>query len=875
MRKNKVCDGKPDCDDKSDEAMTPWDGCNLFPNYTDWCTSWAGERHVSCPPREATCIPVTMLISINNSDPGSCHVCPDPGQWRCDNGQCIDGALRRDGRPDCVDGSDEARVRIHWDDVLIAALTIVLILLLVSFFLKIDVMKCCFAEGDEVDGMEDSQEDESLYNDSDIPIDLIELLDNKVNWEDIERDENQKSATVFKSLKSTVLPKAKELYHVVKRDTIQYHHLYMYLANRYPTVAELGKVTKQFLKWEMSLHNLNKREVLRFWRLHLGTSHQTRTIIRSVADENKWLQKVQDQIYPIRLILRNCRRQMWQLQPLEDDTLYKISSLLWTASVPFIEGCFFLAERLKNLIFINMFYKALTDLSRGEPTKHPFEYFLVIAMSLSVAVTQFLFILYSIYFSEEIFECGKKASTLKKWLIKVFAAILSPFVPIFILSNHIYHDSKLHRNRRLLQTFNHQIVIKEKTNDNQPDPEEGETVSVENEGRRDRIKLYKRCYKEESKSMLFRKLYSYYRVTSAVLESCTVIVCLLLLLIVTARTSMEIHLIEGVEQKLYRFFNIKNSSGVLSELNLMRDVVILGSVLYSVAIILTALVKYWYQSKNLSISFKGQITLALYMVFLAINKITTFVSLFSLVRHSDENDDQSGGLTLTLAIIIFALINSLRFSLVFVYKCFFNDGQNIWDKCRGGGGNNEKGDRVPRGWEAGDIMDKWINVLVNSLVVIPFIFQRQPLEVLKSIEKKFNVSRPGKNQGTKQNNHLNNAKTKEKIDEFFREQILKIWEEDPNTKLDIRTVRNRMWNTRSSRSKISPMTGEEIDIKIRYTLESLEEAGLVNKPLLNPVPTKREYFWLFMIVILENLIALIVEAAAGGFGTTKVNILSN
>ena len=31
------------------------------------------------------------------------------------------------------------------------------------------------------------------------------------------------------------------------------------------------------------------------------------------------------------------------------------------------------------------------------------------------------------------------------------------------------------------------------------------------------------------------------------------------------------------------------------------------------------------------------------------------------------------------------------------------------------------------------------------------------------------------------------------------------------------------------------------------------------QPLLNPVQTKREYFWLFLIVIIENAIALVVE----------------
>ena len=67
------------------------------------------------------------------------------------------------------------------------------------------------------------------------------------------------------------------------------------------------------------------------------------------------------------------------------------------------------------------------------------------------------------------------------------------------------------------------------------------------------------------------------------------------------------------------------------------------------------------------------------------------------------------------------------------------------------------------------------------------------------------------------------------------------------------------------------MSGEFVDGKIKKTLESLEDTGLVNQPLLNPVPTKREYFWLFIIVALENIITLCIELASGGIWTTKVD----
>ena len=55
----------------------------------------------------------------------------------------------------------------------------------------------------------------------------------------------------------------------------------------------------------------------------------------------------------------------------------------------------------------------------------------------------------------------------------------------------------------------------------------------------------------------------------------------------------------------------------------------------------------------------------------------------------------------------------------------------------------------------------------------------------------------------------------------------------------------------------------------RITLDHLENIGMVNTPLLNPVQTKREYFWLFMIVLLENVVALCIELLNGGVWTSQ------
>ena len=48
---------------------------------------------------------------------------------------------------------------------------------------------------------------------------------------------------------------------------------------------------------------------------------------------------------------------------------------------------------------------------------------------------------------------------------------------------------------------------------------------------------------------------------------------------------------------------------------------------------------------------------------------------------------------------------------------------------------------------------------------------------------------------------------------------------------------------------------------------------MINRPLLNPVQSKREYFWLFLIVVLENLITLGMEVGNGAVWSNQVGWL--
>ena len=389
--------------------------------------------------------------------------------------------------------------------------------------------------------------------------------------------------------------------------------------------------------------------------------------------------------------------------------------------------------------------------------------------------------------------------------------------------------------------------------------------------------MYRYIYKLQNRRHVYRKLYSFYRVTSALLESVTVIVVVVLLMFTgTSETRTELLAAEGdveennykrntiidlIEQRMATFFGVNTRVGNYDhrDIYLIRDVVLSFSLFSSFLIILTALVQYWYQAKNVSMTWMGRLVLGMYLGLLIVNKLTTTISLLSTSKILSIREPR---MALSLSMVFIGLLVSLRFGLVYIYKRRFS-----------------------RSWAAGDNMDRWMNVIVNTFVVIPFTVYRCPVLELKASQARFSCDenlnlapRRRSDAGTRREEilrALGGAEVEEESpilglegarvpgQEQLRELILQLWWANPSRKLTTEQVKQKML-----RRHHPGLVTKELEANIRELLLSLEAVGLVNTPLLAPAPTRHEYFALLLLVIAENVVSVAVEAGAGGRATS-------
>ena len=494
----KVCDGTKDCEDGSDESSEALEGCNLYPSNTEPC-SWSvgGERHVRCEADPAVCVPE---ILANSSDYRHCG----DNKWRCNDGLCINHSQFRDGKFDCQDETDE----IHSSKLTpLHAVTIIAFIVLIGL-VSLQIIIPFYHRLVHCPEFDEKFE----FQDDWIPRKLIELLDKIVEEEEspikgpASSQEMIELAPMVEMVE--IVPNKKEAkvkYQEMrnsKQGKVKYHHLYMYIENRY-TDKKLF-IARDFLyKIE---EELDGEDYFLF-----GVSQGTAVLNNMIK-------------YFTSPTIKNLGCLTIQL---------KKSYIFYPLSIVF---CF---ERTKNLVLFIIFWMALCEL--------PFGWEYLYSICFLLLLLTFIVVQWRHYrtttrtykeplFEQEDSEIKRKINnTLKigdtnklvnddsedqdqeenKVPMIVLCVLLSTVMPLVVTIKHAWYSSILRDQKRKLR-----------------DAQESQ----------DRIQIYKRICNLESKILMYRKCLFEFS-TSSVLESLVVVFCLIL---VSANSQVR----GGVEYRL-------------------------------------------------------------------------------------------------------------------------------------------------------------------------------------------------------------------------------------------------------------------------------------------------------------------------------------
>jgi len=292
--------------------------------------------------------------------------------------------------------------------------------------------------------------------------------------------------------------------------------------------------------------------------------------------------------------------------------IYKAWNTLTYLVKPFLGASLLYFDILKDFVFFRFIFFAVQDLTGGDfsAREYNFEFILLTLLVAAFLTNAVVWIVISHVYSREVFEmCRHNFSERKMGLMRLLAVIGAPLMPAFLLANYVYYLQKGYTLTRELQTC-----------------EKGGS-------RKQRERLFMAIERTRYRAKLHRRIYSYFRVTTAIVQSFNTMVVILVIVVVSGRPDRRIQLLDYVTERIAHFFGLRHENGesasFLRSLVVTRDTTILFSVVYSLAMIISALVRYVFQCKDQNLSVKGKVFLSVYFGAHVVSKLTSHVALLS------------------------------------------------------------------------------------------------------------------------------------------------------------------------------------------------------------------------------------------------------
>ncbi len=546
-----------------------------------------------------------------------------------------------------------------------------------------------------------------------------------------------------------------------------------------------------------------------------------------------------------RTTLRACLRKN---TPEEMGPTFKAAYNVWNTVLylvqPFVGASFYYFDILKDLIFAKLIFSSIIDLSKGNftPREYPFEFGIILGLSVAFLTNQVIHMVISSFYSTCVFEmCEHTASKWKMWLFKGISITFAPLMPAFLLANYVYYLQLGYSKQRVLQTW--------------PEDQQHNMAA--------KAEIFQDIEDTHYRSKLHRRIYSFFRVSTAVIQSFHMIVVIVVMLVVSP--SQRLPLVEGVTEKIADFLGIPGREGSMVEnLDLVRDTVILFAIIYSMGMILSALIRYVNQCKDSNLLLGGKIFLSLYFVCHITARLTLFIAL---IATSQATETKTPAISLLPASLLGVLNFIIHFILIY------------WFKLR----------HVPN-FDQANRMEQFVHVLLNTLVTLPYM--KWDVDEPKASDANpqctsRSLSYPGSEVTQRQSvsktsffgrnakkSHSVGAISRNQQDELttiafpdiaaplamevtdVKEKLVDLWWKNPTRKISLADVR----------SDPNLCVGCNIldDDQLLACLQDLEQCGLINKDLYLPQKTKREYFWLFVFQFVSSSLALVVEVVNGG-----------